>query len=432
MPSRYRLTLLAACAVLSVPLAAGAAPFNWQQDKGQTIHVLADNNPVGKMIETNRAAFEKLTGIKVEVDMFTENQMRQRLVTVEDAHSDQIDVFMTLPSREGLQFANAGWYADLTPLVKDAAPDYDFAGLSPALIAAGTINGKLTDIPVNIEGPALYYRRDIFKKCGVELPKTLEELPAAAKKLKACEPSMTPIATRGLRDALAYTYSVFFHNMGGQYVTDGKSTLCSKPGLAAMALYGNLMKEYGPSGGVNYTFYQISALYRAGRAAMAFESTNELSNMMQGGARLHDTGIALLPPGPGGSHPTVIDWGLAISTYSTHKNAAWLLIQYLSSPAVQAKNQIAGIAAPRPNIAEEPTVKAWLAAVPVRQEWQNTLSEMARTGTSEVGYPVAQNPLSRQYFGDAVDKVILGTATPAVACAAADVKLNVLIAGHAD
>ncbi|MDE2515275.1 MAG: sugar ABC transporter substrate-binding protein [Rhodospirillales bacterium] len=417
---------------MAMPFTAHAAAFNWQQYKGQTIHVLADNNPVGHMIETNRAAFEKKTGIKVEVDMFTEQQMRQRLVTVEDARSDPVDVFMTLPSREGLQFAKAGWYADLTPLTKDVAPDYDFAGLSPALIAAGTIDGHLTNIPVNIEGPALYYRRDVFQKCGVAVPKTLGDLPAVAQKLRACEPAMTPFVSRGLRDALAYTYSVFFHNMGGQYVVNGKSGLCSSAGLAALSLYGNMMKEYGPPGSVNYTFYQISALYRAGRAAMAFESTNELSNMMQGGARLHDTGITLLPPGPGGSHPTVIDWGLAISTYSKHKGAAWLLIQYLSSPAVQAANQLAGIAAPRADIASQPAVKQWLAGAPVRQEWQNTLAEMAKTGTSEVGYPIAQNPLSRQYFGDAVDKVILGAATPQAACAAADTKLNALIAGHAE
>ena len=430
MPSTKHLGLAAACALL-LPLAAHAAGFSWQQYKGQTIHVLADNNPVGRMIETNRAAFEKKTGIKVVVDMFTEQQMRQRLVTVEDAHSGQVDVFMTLPSREGLQFAKAGWYADLKPMVSNVSPHYDFAGLSPALIEAGTIDGHLTSIPVNIEGPALYYRQDIFKKCGVSVPKSLLDLPAVAKKLHACEPTMTPIATRGLRDALAYTYSVFFHNMGGQYIVDGKSGLCSKPGVAAMALYGNLMKDYGPPGGVNYTFYQISALYRAGRAAMAFESTNELSNIMQGGARLHDTGITLLPPGPGGSHPTVINWGLAISTYSKHKGAAWFLIQYLSSPAVQAKNQLAGIAAPRPDIAKQAVVEKWLAAVPVRQEWQSTLSEMAKTGTSEVGYPIVENPLSRQYFGEAVDKVILGAATPTAACAAADAKLNALIAGHA-
>ena len=48
--------------------------------------------------------------------------MRQRLVTVMNAKSSEIDVFMSLPSREGEQFARAGWYADLMPFVKNAPP----------------------------------------------------------------------------------------------------------------------------------------------------------------------------------------------------------------------------------------------------------------------------------------------------------------------
>ena len=48
------------------------------------------------------------------------------------------------------------------------AKDYDFAGLSQALLKAGTFNGKLTSMPMNIEGPILYYRTDILKKCGVD------------------------------------------------------------------------------------------------------------------------------------------------------------------------------------------------------------------------------------------------------------------------
>lgn len=427
---RYSCAVAAIVAALT-PLGAHAAGFNWQKYKGQTVDVLADNNPVGHAIEANAKAFEKLTGIHVRVDMLAESQMRQRLVTVEDAHSAQTDVFMTLPSREGQEFANAGWYANLKPMTKDAAPDYDFAGLSPALVKASTINGILTSIPINIEGPVLYYRRDIFKKCHVTMPDSLKDLPATAKKLRACESNITPFASRGLRDALAYTYSVFFHNMGGHYIENGKSGLCTPAGLSALKLYGSLLKQYGPPGVVNYTFYQLSALYRDGRAAMSFESSNELSNVMQGGARLKDTGITVLPPGPGGSHPTVINWGLAISPYSKHKGPAWYLIQYLTSPAVQAKDEVAGLAAPRADIARQPAVQKWLNAVPVRKEWQHALGVLANTGTSNVGYPIAQNPLSRQYFGEAVDKVLLGAATPEAACAVADKKLNALIAGHA-
>jgi multiple sugar transport system substrate-binding protein len=418
--------VLVALALLA-PAAAHAAQFNWKKYQGTTIDFLANNNPLGQAIQNNKAAFEKLTGITLKVDTYQEQQMRQRLVTVLNARSDEVDVFMTLPSREGAQFAKAGWYADLTPLEADLAPDYDFAGLSPALLKAATYDGKLTSLPLNIEGPVLYYRTDLLKKCGVALPKTLSDLLPAAKKLKACDPTVAPFVSRGLRDALAYTFSAFLHNEGGQYIKDGKSALCTPPDKAALSLYGSLLKDYGPPGVVNYSFYQIDAIYRDGRAAMAFEAQNELGNMIEGGARAKDTGIALLPPGPGGSVPTAIGWGLAISPYSKHQGAAWYLLQWATSPAMEAETELSGVAAPRAAVAQDKSVQQWLAALPVRQEWQAAVNAIAKTGTSEVGYPIVDNPGSRVYIGQAVDDLILGTKPVDKACADADTALDGLI-----
>src|ERR1700761_67725 len=106
--------------------AAHAADFDWKKFQGKTVTFLANNNPVSQALLTHKADFEKLTGITLKVDGYQEQQMRQRLVTVMNAHSDEVDVFMTLPSREGQQFAAAGWYADLASMSKgEAAADYD-------------------------------------------------------------------------------------------------------------------------------------------------------------------------------------------------------------------------------------------------------------------------------------------------------------------
>ena len=107
-----------AAAILSQ---AHGAEFDWKKFEGKTITFLANSNPVSQALLTQKADFEKLTGMTLKVDSYQEQQMRQRLVTVMNAHSDEADVFMTLPSREGEQFAAAGWYADLTPLTKDVA-----------------------------------------------------------------------------------------------------------------------------------------------------------------------------------------------------------------------------------------------------------------------------------------------------------------------
>lgn len=407
-----------------------AADFDWAKYRGTTITFLANNNAVGNAVARHKAEFEKLTGMTVKVDTYQEQQMRQRLVTVLNARSDEVDVFMTLVSREGDQFAKAGWYADLGKLKADSAPDYDFGGLSPALLKAATIDGTLTSIPANVEGPVIYYRKDLFAKCGVAFPTELTKLPEAAKAIKGCEGGVTPFVSRGLRDAVAYTYSNVVHNMGGRYMKDGKSDLCSAPNKAALGLYAGLLKEYGPPGVVNYTFNQISALYRTGRAAIAFESTNEFPAVMEGGARENDTAVTLLPPGPGGSVPTGIGWGLSVSPFSAKQGPAWYLVQWATSPAMQAALAREGIAPPRASVAADPQYQAFLAEKPVRQEWQRAVDAISKTGSSEVGFPIVANPASRSPIGQSVDEVLLGAKTVEAACADADRSLDALIAGQ--
>lgn len=415
--------------VVGAASAAHSTDFDWKKFQGKTVTFLANNNPISAALLTHKADFEKLTGITLKVDGYQEQQMRQRLVTVMNAHSDEVDVFMTLPSREGAQFAAAGWYADLTPITKsEVAPDYDYAGLSQALLKAATYDGKLTSMPMNIEGPVLYYRTDIFKKCGVDEPKSVADVEAAAKKIKACDPSITPFVSRGLKPALPYTFSNLLHNMGGSYIVNGKSALCSPMDRAALETYSRLLRDYGPPGVVNYSFPQISALYRAGRAAMAFEASNELRTVMEGGERLKDTALIPFPAGDGGQVPTAIGWGMAVSANSKQPDAAWYFVQWATGPAVQKLMAVQGIAPPRSAVANDPQYRKWIDEEPVRKQWQAALDVLASKGSSEVGYPIVANPESREFIGQAVQDLILNQKTVDQACADADKSIDALIA----
>src|SRR5258708_16050547 len=153
--TRVAVTVVVLGAVTS---AANAADFDWKKFQGKTVTFLANNNPVSQALLTYKGDFEKLTGMTLKVDGYQEQQMRQRLVTVMNARSDEVDVFMSLPSREGEQFAAADWYGDLSAMSKnEVSKDYELAGLSQALLKAATYSGKLTSMPMNIEGPILYY-----------------------------------------------------------------------------------------------------------------------------------------------------------------------------------------------------------------------------------------------------------------------------------
>jgi multiple sugar transport system substrate-binding protein len=416
-------------AVAAVSAEVRAAEFDWKKFQGKTVTFLANNNPVAQALLTNKDDFEKLTGMTLKVDGYQEQQMRQRLVTVMNARSDEVDVFMTLPSREGEQFAAAGWYADLSAMAKgEVTKEYDSAGLSQALLKSATFGGKLTSMPMNIEGPIFYYRTDIFKKCGIEKPASIKDVEAAAEKIKACDSSVTPFVSRGLKPAIAYTFSNVLHNIGGSYIVNGKSSLCSPKGKEALDTYSRLLRDFGPPGVVNYSFQQISALYRGGRAAMSFESSNELRTVMDGGARLKDTALMPFPAGEAGQVPTVIGWGMAVSSHSKQPDAAWYFVQWATSPAVQKKMALQGIAPPRPSVATDPEYRKWIDEEPVRKDWQAALDVLATKGSSEVGYPIVANPESREFIGQAVQDLILKQKTVDQACADADKALDALIA----
>jgi multiple sugar transport system substrate-binding protein len=421
------MVVLAVAALLAQ--GALAQQFNWKKHQGETVTFLSSNHPWANAVLKHKAEFEALTGITIKFDTYQEQQMRQRLVTVMNAKSSEIDVFMSLPSREGEQFARAGWYADLTGFLKNStAKDYDFADFAPGLLAPLRSGGKLNGIPLNIEAPVIFYRKDIFKKCGVTMPSRLEGLPAVAAKLKSCQPSMAPWTTRGLKSAVPYTYAGFLHNFGGDYLDKNrKPALCSKEAQEATTVYADLLKNYGPPGAINNNFYQNVSLYHEGKAVMAFDASNELHRVVEGGAWLHETGVSLLP-GSARNQPVLIGWGVSISAYSKRPEAAWYFVQWATSPAMQAKLALEDIAPPRNKLANDPAFKKWIDAEPVRREWMNSIQQAAKTGSGEVGAPIAGNVASRDIIGGMVNEVMLGQKSVGQACADANNALSSLMA----
>jgi multiple sugar transport system substrate-binding protein len=96
---------------------------------------------------------------------------------------------------------------------------------------------------------------------------------------------------RGLKPAISYTFSNFLHNSGGHYMKAGRADLCGPVDKNAYELYSTLLRDYGPPGVVNYSFLQTAALYSAGLAAMAFESSGQMVFISKTPARPKDTGV---------------------------------------------------------------------------------------------------------------------------------------------
>ena len=432
---RKKIVLLLVC-LMVVPLVSSAAEgeFDWKRFEGERIRLHGSNHPWMTAILPYLPEFIEKTGINVSYDLFSEQQMRQRLTVALQTKSSEIDVFMSLKSREGLLYKNAGWYADLQPFVDDptmTAPEFDFAGFSKAALGGEYIKDQLTGLPLNVEGPIMYYRKDLLSEYGLKAPETLEELETTIKKLDEVLPeNVVAFTSRGLKAALAYTYSSFFHNMGAEWIKDGKSAMSNEAGVKALDLYTSLLRDYGPPGVINYTFYQISNLMGEKGTALTYHSSNEFGKVLaayeeRGEADLF--GVAELPTGPGGQQSTVIGWGLSISAFSENKGPAWFFLQWATSPEMQTRMALQGIAPPRSSIWESGEFQTWISEIPVRQQWADTLVKMLQNGTSEIAPPVENQPKVRDIIGDAVQQVLLGNKTPEEAAKQADLEVDKLL-----
>lgn len=409
---------LAGAVALSLLLTkpAAAQNFNWKSQDGQTINLMFNNHPWSQAMRDLVKDFTEKTGIKTRMEIFNEEQFRARLTTLMQGKSGDLDVYMSLTSREGAIFNKAGWYADLAPLMADkslTAPDFNYEDFGASIRAASTFGSQIVALPINQEGPLFYWRKDIFEKCKVAEPKALEDIPVAAAAIKACDPAMGPWAARGLRGAVPYALSAFIYNSGGSYATaDGKPGLSQPNTLKGLTMYANMLKDYGPPGALNHTFTQIVELLGQGKVAMAHESSNEFANIMRFPGRASDLGVKVLPPGKetGISKPVAIGWTVTMSNYSQRKPAAWLFLQWATSREVQAKLVSAGVAPPRASVFQGDDFNAWTKEMPIRKAWADALIEIGKTGTGVYQSPTERIPEARDIIGTAVQQIIQGGA----------------------
>jgi multiple sugar transport system substrate-binding protein len=398
---------------------SGASDFNWQQRAGETIVLGLSEHPWTNAFLPHLPEFEALTGIKVEYQIFSEPQLRDKMLISLQAKSPEIDVWPSLKSREGLKYFKAGYYAPLNTFVNDPAltpPDYDWFDFGAGPVKGETFAGQLTGIPINVEGPAVYYRKDLFEAAGVSFPETMDDIVTVAKAcMEAAPEGVYGVTLRGLPPSVAFTFGEFMRNYGVNWRDDsGQCTFTTPQGLSAINSYVNLAKEAGPPGFVTYSYPQSSALMASGNACMEIEATNELRTIIDpaNSTVVGKVGIRPYPPGPTGLQvPNVLQWGVSINAFSEHKEAAWLFLAWVTSKERMAAAQLEGIASPRFSGWATPEWEAKLGEDPIWGEWSTTLQHIIDKGSGEIGPPAVEQPIVRQVVGDMIDSVYLGLAT---------------------
>ncbi|MFD2354063.1 ABC transporter substrate-binding protein [Nonomuraea ferruginea] len=219
---------------------------------------------------------------------------------------------MYRPLQEGKLFARNKYLADLTEQVKSES--WDFSDFQPGPAQSTTYESKPVGIPIITEQEVLYYRKDLLEKAGLSAPpKTLDELKAAAAKIKESEPDVAGFVARTGKSAAVTQFSSFLYSFGGDFVDQsGKSAVGTDAAKQAYAYYGELIKDYGPANvSTDMGWPEAMAIFTQGKAAFYTEANSLYKNATDADkSKVSDqVGFAPFPAQPGGleavQHPVV-------------------------------------------------------------------------------------------------------------------------------
>ena len=185
------------------------------------------------------------------------------------------------------------------------------------------------------------YRKDLFDKYGLEIPKTFDELWDVAKALNN-PPEIYGIGLRGQRGQgmNIFTWTQFFRGYGGVFFKDfpeDMHPLVNSPeAIKATEFYANIIKEFGPPGISNWTNMEVYLAQQQGKIAMTLDA-NAFGPIIDDPGKSKTAGkwgYTIIPGDGGGPSPAVYTHCLSINNNSKNKIAAWLFVQWATSPAV--------------------------------------------------------------------------------------------------
>ncbi len=406
-----RLTsILAAGSLIAGFAVASAQDFDWRQQEGTSIRFMMNNHPFTTWLEPHVAEFEELTGIDVTLETYPEDQFRQRRLLEVASGASSLDGYMFMPGQVGAQYGGAGWVRSIDDLVADSSvthPDLDLDDFFTGALDSFRTDAGLIGLPLQIESSLLFYRKDLLEEAGFDgPPETLEELEEYAAALH--KDGVAGFAMRGQGAAATSQIVNLLYSFGGQWLNDdGSSALASEESQAALNYYANLLRNYGPPGPANFHWAQVLGLYGQGQVAMILDANVFRSNIEDPAQTqpevAENTGYAVLPAGPAGSHPAVLVWGMVINHASENPEASWLFIQWALSKENQLSTLLSGVPAARESAWE---AEEFTATAPA--DWNEASRESFNIGQPDWNPPVIPVPEVRDLYGQAIVTALQG------------------------
>jgi multiple sugar transport system substrate-binding protein len=381
---------LAASALSLTGFPARAEP-QWKKYAGTTIEANLIKGPRGELLQRYAGEFTELTGIKVGSEVIPEQQQRQKAVIELASGRPSFDVIHVSYHVQKRQFEKAGWLADVSGFMKD--PNLTAADLTESDFSAAGLqfakpdNGPMHSLPWSVDYFILYYNKELFAKKGVAVPKTFDEMVAAAETLTDAKEGVYGFVGRGLRNANMTLWTNFFLNYGGEFLDAKGNILTDGPeAIEATKLYQRLLTKVAPPGVAGFNWMESMAAFTQGRAAMWIDGVGWAPPLEDPNASriVGKVGYTLVPAGPKGQYSATYGDGIGIAQASKNKEAAWLYCQWAVSKLMGARLLQSGGGVPfRNSVLNDENVRKGVKMPP---EWLDSVIGSAKI--SKLGLPV--------------------------------------------
>jgi multiple sugar transport system substrate-binding protein len=217
----------------------------------------------------------------------------------------------------------------------------------PSLIDAFSANGKVYGIPnKDFNTLGLFYNKDLFAKAGLAEPTddwTWDDLKAAAQKLSDPANNVYGLGV----PADAGRFPIFVFQNGGSIMTpDFQDTLLDAPeAIEAGKFYTSFRAEKIGAIPADVGEGWQGTVFGKGQFAMVYEGGWLIPYLKQQFPNIN-YGVVTPPAGPKGEGNLIFTVAYVISKNSKNPEAAWRVINYLTSEAAQRKVMESGFALP--------------------------------------------------------------------------------------
>ena len=343
MPVKHLLARTSLAALLGLCVTA-------QADQTLTIATV-NNSDMIRMQRLSKTFEEQHPDIKLKWVVLEENVLRQRLTTDIATQGGQFDV-LTIGMYEAALWGAKGW---LEPM-KDLPADYKLDDVFPSVRDGLSVKGTLYALPFYAESSMTYYRTDLFKAAGLEMPDhpTWTQMGEFAAKLNKPDQGQYGICLRGKAGwgenmALITTMA---NSWGGRWFDEKwQPEFTGEEWKGALTFYVDVMKKYGPPGASSNGFNENLALFNSGKCAMWVDATVAGSFVTdKSQSKVADSvGFTYAPHEKTDKGSAwLYSWALAIPTSSKAKDAAKTFTQWATS------EQYATLVADKDGIANVP------------------------------------------------------------------------------